>query len=124
MRIGEVAAEAGVSTRVLRYYEQQRLLASTRTPAGHRAYERSAVERVRLIQMLYGAGLSSRTIRGVLPCVERGEATPELLELLATERQRVEQQIAGLLTARSRLDDVIEAAGNPHHDCVERALTR
>ena len=39
---GDVAAEAGVSTRVLRYYEQQRLLTSTRTPAGHRQYERSA----------------------------------------------------------------------------------
>ncbi len=31
MRIGEVAAEAGVSTRVLRYYEQQHLLTSART---------------------------------------------------------------------------------------------
>ncbi|MFE3826650.1 MerR family transcriptional regulator [Streptomyces sp. NPDC059092] len=124
MRIGEVAAEAGVSTRVLRYYEQQQLLASTRTPAGHREYESTAVERVRLIQLLYGAGLSSRTIRGVLPCVEAGEATPELLQLLATERQRTEQQISSLLTARDRLDDVIEATVNPHHDCVERALTR
>ncbi|MDQ0775432.1 MerR family redox-sensitive transcriptional activator SoxR [Streptomyces aurantiacus] len=124
MRIGEVAAEAGVSTRVLRYYEQQQLLTSTRTPAGHREYGSAAVERVQLIQLFYEAGLSSRAIRALLPSVEAGEATPEVLQLLAAERQRMEQRIAGLLTTRNRLEDVIEAAVDPHHDCVQRARTR
>jgi MerR family transcriptional regulator, redox-sensitive transcriptional activator SoxR len=117
MRIGEVAAEAGVSTRVLRYYEQQRLLTSTRTPAGHRQYQRTAVQRVRLIQFFYAAGLSSKVVREILPHVESGEAGPGLVELLANERQRVEQQIADLLTVRDGLDEVIEAVANPHHAC-------
>ncbi|MFJ9033720.1 MerR family transcriptional regulator [Streptomyces sp. NPDC102274] len=117
MRIGDVAAEAGVSTRVLRYYEQQQLLTSTRTAAGHREYERSAVERVRLIQLFYGAGLSSRAIRELLPSVESGEATLETLQLLATERRRVEQQISDLLIVRDRLDEVI-AAAHPGYDCA------
>ncbi|MEW1721042.1 MerR family transcriptional regulator [Streptomyces sp. NPDC093109] len=118
MRIGDVAAAAGVSTRVLRYYEQQRLLTSARTPAGHRTYESSAVERVRLIQLFYRAGLSSRTIREVLPCVDTGEAAPELLTLLASERQRVERQISDLFTVRDRLDMVIEATTDPDYDCA------
>ena len=117
MRIGEVAAEAGVSTRVLRYYEQQQLLTSTRTSAGHRQYERTAVQRVRLIQHFFGAGLSSKVIREILPHVESGEAGPGLLGLLANERQRVERQISDLLRARTGLDEVIEAAASPRHDC-------
>jgi DNA-binding transcriptional MerR regulator len=34
MRLGDIATEAGVSTRVLRYYEQQQLPTSTRTRQG------------------------------------------------------------------------------------------
>ncbi len=67
MRIGEVAAKAGVSVRALRYYEQQDLLHSSRNPGGQRRYADGAVERVRLIQQLYSVGLTSRTIREVLP---------------------------------------------------------
>ncbi|MEV7427076.1 MULTISPECIES: MerR family transcriptional regulator [unclassified Streptomyces] len=118
MRIGDVAAGAGVSTRVLRYYEQQRLLVSTRTPAGHRQYDESAVERVRLIQLFYGAGLSSKAIREVLPSVDAGEVAPGVVELLTAERRRVEQRISDLHGVRDRLDEVIDAAVNPHHDCA------
>jgi MerR family transcriptional regulator, redox-sensitive transcriptional activator SoxR len=120
VRIGDVALEAGVSTRVLRYYEQQQLLASTRTQAGHRRYERAAVQRVRLIQQFFEAGLSSRAIRKVLPAVDAGEASPELVHFLKTERQRVEQQISDLLQVRDRLDDVIDAATNPDLHCPGR----
>lgn len=118
MRIGDLAAAAGVSARVLRYYEEQRLLTSTRTPAGHRRYDAAAVERVRLIQLYFGAGLSSRTIRDVLPSVEAGEATPELVRLLTAERRRVQRQIPDLLAVRDNLDDVIDATVNPHHACA------
>jgi MerR family redox-sensitive transcriptional activator SoxR len=117
MKIGDVAAEAGVSTRVLRYYEQQQLLTSTRTPAGHRQYERTAVEEVRLIQTFYGAGLSSKVIRELLPHVRAGEASPELLQLLETEHHRVEQRISDLLSVRNLLREVIDAAGHPR-ECL------
>lgn len=43
MRIGELAAKAGVSVRALRYYEEQNLLASERSPGGQRHYPHSAV---------------------------------------------------------------------------------
>jgi DNA-binding transcriptional MerR regulator len=119
VRIGDVAAAAGVSARVLRYYEQQGLLDSTRTPAGHRQYGASAVDRVRLIRLFYGAGLSSRAIREVLPHVDSGTTTPELVEFLTSERHRVERRISDLQTVRDNLDDVIDAAVNPHHPCVK-----
>lgn len=110
MRIGELAAGGGVSVRSLRYYEERGLLASERSPSGQRHYPREAVDRVRLIQQLYAAGLASRTIAELLPCVVDGNATPELLERLAAERQRIDRQIAELAGARERLDSVLAGA--------------
>lgn len=110
MRIGELAASTGVSVRSLRYYEEQDLLSSKRSPSGQRHYPDSAVDRVQLIQQLYAAGVSSKSIRDLLPCVVDGEATPELLGRLSAERDRIDGQIGDLVSARNRLDGVITNA--------------
>ncbi|GAA0266659.1 MerR family transcriptional regulator [Cryptosporangium japonicum] len=107
MRIGELASKAGVSVRALRYYEEQHLLASERTPSGQRVYTPSAVDRVRFIQQLYAAGLSSKAVLEILPCVHTGVVTPELMARLTTERDRIDEQIAELTATRDRLDGVI-----------------
>ena len=110
MRIGELATKAGVSVRALRYYEEQELLASERTHSGQRIYVDDAVERVRFIQMLYSAGLSSKAIVEILPCVHTGDVTPALLGRLTTERDRIDHQITELIATRDRLDGVITSA--------------
>lgn len=113
MRIGELARQAGVSTRALRYYEEQGLLASERTPTGQRTYPESAVERVRLIQQLFTAGLPSRTIVRLMPCIEAGSGSPEVFELLAAERRRITTAMADLAAARDALDRMIDIAHHP-----------
>ena len=110
MRIGELASRTGVSVRALRYYEQHDLLAAERSPSGQRLYAQDAVDRVLLIQQLYSAGLSSRTIVELLPCVVDGNATPELLGRLSTERDHIDKKIAELADTRDRLDSVIAGA--------------
>ncbi|GGV30896.1 MerR family transcriptional regulator [Streptomyces spectabilis] len=117
MRIGEVADKAGVSVRALRYYEEQGLLPARRSPGGQRHYPDSAVGRVRLIQQLYAAGLPSRVVREVLPCVDSGDVPPGLLDQLEAERVRVDQRITDLLAVRDRLDDVIAVTRDPDADC-------
>ncbi|WP_030452483.1 MerR family transcriptional regulator [Herbidospora cretacea] len=129
MRIGELAAQSGVSVRALRYYEEQGLLKADRSGSGQRRYPASAADRVQLIQMLYAAGLSSRTIAELLPCVEAGVSTPESRARLTAERDRIDAQIAELTRTRDRLDAVIVMsqlpAGGcsriPDHDGAERA---
>ncbi|MDG4769205.1 MerR family transcriptional regulator [Solwaraspora sp. WMMD792] len=118
MRIGELAGRAGVSTRALRYYEEQGLLVAQRSPAGQRRYPESAVERVRLIQRLYAADLSSRTIADLMPCVDAKVNTPESRARLAAERDRIDARIAELTAARSRLDEVIALAAHPASGCT------
>jgi DNA-binding transcriptional MerR regulator len=113
MRIGEIAHLAGVSNRALRYYEEQGLLTSERTPSGQRTYPESAVERVRLIQQFFTAGLPSRTILQLLPCVDTGHASPKAFELLASERNRITAAMADLAAARDALDRMIDIANHP-----------
>jgi DNA-binding transcriptional MerR regulator len=109
MRIGDLAAATGASTRSLRYYEEQSLLASERSPSGQRHYPESAVERVTLIQSLLAAGLSSSTIHDVLPCItDTAIRTPWLAERLRSELGRIEHQIDHLNQARGILAGLVE----------------
>jgi len=121
VRIGEVAERSGVSVRALRYYEEQNLLPAERSAGGQRQYAGTAVDRVQLIQLLYAAGLASKAIVELLPCVQTGIATPAMLDRLSVERDRIDRRLAELATARERLDAVIAIAGNPAHDCAAAA---
>ena len=108
MRIGELAAATGASTRSLRYYEQQGLLASQRSTSGQRHYADTAVERVDLIKCLLEAGLSSSTISDVLPCIaDETIRTPWLEQRLQDELRRVDEQLASLKATRKVLTEVI-----------------
>lgn len=110
MRIGEAARRAGVSVRALRYYEEQGLLTSARTPGGQREFDEDAVDRVRFFQQLYAAGLPSRRIAELLPCVDTGTTTSDQRTMLAAERARIQQRVDELNTALARLDELIVAA--------------
>ena len=110
MRIGEVAAATGVSTRALRYYEEMNLLPAQRSTSGQQQYTDGAIERVRLIQQLFGAGLGSKAVVELLPCLHTGIATPAMLARLKAERDRVDRQAQALSATRDRLDGVIQTA--------------
>ncbi|GAA2658306.1 MerR family transcriptional regulator [Paractinoplanes durhamensis] len=109
MKIGDLSAATGASARSLRYYEEQGLLASTRTGGGQRVYPPGAVERVSLIQSLLAAGLNSVTIADVLPCIsDSAIRTPWLAGRLGAELARVESQIESLHRTRDILAGLVE----------------
>ncbi|MER5280605.1 MerR family transcriptional regulator [Streptomyces sp. NPDC002809] len=112
MRIGELASRAGVSIRSVRYYEEQGLLASNRSSSGQRHYTDDEVERVAFIQRLYAAGLSSRTIVELLPCVDAPsrENSDSALERMAQERDRLSTHIDDLVRTRDLLDALVVTA--------------
>ncbi|AOS62625.1 MerR family transcriptional regulator [Actinoalloteichus hymeniacidonis] len=70
MRIGEVAARAGCSTRSVRYYEQHGLLESDRLANGYRDYAEQAVRRVINIRRLLDLGLVLDDVRYFVPCLD------------------------------------------------------
>jgi DNA-binding transcriptional MerR regulator len=113
IRIGEVARGAEVSVRAVRYYEQQGLLTAERSPSGQRLYRQDTVARVRFFQQMYAAGLTSRNIAELLPCIESGHTDAEQRAMLHAERDRIQAKVDDLQAALDRLDEVIEVT-NTH----------
>ena len=71
MLIGELSRRTGVSTRLLRYYEEQELLLPGRDAHGYRSYPEDAPMRVEQIRDLLEAGVSTREIRHLIPCATK-----------------------------------------------------
>ncbi|MEU5977476.1 MerR family transcriptional regulator [Streptomyces sp. NPDC047315] len=115
MHIGDLSRRTGVSQRLLRYYEEQGLLAPRRGPGGYREYDDGDVDTVRAIRTLLAAGLGTRTIAELLPCTvddEEGLPVPAcsgLLPDLHRERERIDRAVADLLSARTALNALIAA---------------
>jgi len=107
LRIGELAGRSGVSVRALRYYEEQGLLEAARTPAGQRVYPESAAEKVRFFQQLYAAGLTSRNIAELLPCIDTGHTDAEQRRMLHKQRDHIQAKLDELNAVLGRLDDIL-----------------
>lgn len=69
MRIGELSRATGASTRALRYYEEQGLIASDRLANRYRDYPPEVIGTVEFIQDLLAAGVSSSLLREIVPCL-------------------------------------------------------
>jgi DNA-binding transcriptional MerR regulator len=123
VRIGELASRTGVSVRSLRYYEEQGLLTSTRSTSGQRHYTEDEVERVTFIQRLYAAGLSSRTIAELRPCVDSPSEknSDAALERMVQERDRLSAHIADLMRTRDALDGLM-ATNRAHRETLRVPL--
>jgi len=118
MRIGELSTKTGVSVRALRYYEEQGLLTAERSESGQRHYGDKAADRVRLIQQLYAAGISSASILEMLPCLVTGVASPQVLAKLRGHRSSVVKQIEDLQDTLRQLDSVLAGAVKSHESGV------
>jgi DNA-binding transcriptional MerR regulator len=115
MRIGELAAETGVPTRLLRYYEEQGLLSPARAANGYRSYAENLVGRVTQIRGLLDAGVPTRIIREILPCLDDPcsihvtDATPELVADLERHRDQLDTKIQCLARNRDAIDAYLTA---------------
>ncbi|WP_280346899.1 MerR family transcriptional regulator [Nocardia neocaledoniensis] len=105
MLIGELAHRTGVSTRLLRYYEEQGLLRPRRDANGYRSYPEAAVAAVTKIRELLAAGLTTDDIAQLLPCAEPGgpvQACEMSVRIMAERTAELDRRIADL--DRQRLE--------------------
>lgn len=100
MRIGEIAAESGLSADTLRYYEQEGLLDhrhARRAANGYREYTEAAVERLAQIRQAQSAGFTLREIRDVLAMLDGGRLSPVAIRRLCQAKlTEVTARIASL----------------------------
>jgi DNA-binding transcriptional MerR regulator len=113
MKIGELARRTGVPTRMLRYYEEQGLLASERLSNGYRDYPESAVAVVDEVRGLISSGLRTKMIRLLLGLDGvHGEelartCSISLAESLAEELAELDSKIACLTTSRDTVREFL-----------------
>jgi len=109
LTIGEVAERSGVATSALRFYEDQGLIASERTDAGHRRYPRTVLRLVAFIVFAQRVGLSLEEIRVQLSKLPRNRA-PDRTDwgkLSASWTKRIEERIAELERMKTTLGECI-----------------
>src|SRR5882757_1508376 len=113
MLIGELSARTGVSARLLRYYEEQGLLAAERGHNGYRSYTEDAVVRVRQIRQLLAAGLTTEVIGSALQCATgekvRLDLCPRLAGILHRELAAMDDRIGELRQRRTTLAGYLDS---------------
>jgi DNA-binding transcriptional MerR regulator len=109
LRVGELAARAGVSADSIRHYERLGLLPSAgRTDGGYRLFPPAAVERVQLIRSAVRVGFSLRQLAAFLgerqaggaPCRKVRDAAERILA-------GVDDQIAELKATKGALTAMV-----------------
>lgn len=112
MRIGELAALTGTTTKTIRYYESIDLLAEpARTAAGYRVYDDDAVERLRFIRQAQSSGLTLTEIQSILELKGAGATSCEhTRSLLEQHLAALDEQIERLRLARQDLAALAERA--------------
>ncbi|MQA97391.1 MAG: MerR family DNA-binding protein [Streptosporangiales bacterium] len=112
MRIGVLAASAGVTAKTVRFYEQAGLLPGPpRTASGYRDYPPEAADRLVFIREAAAAGLTLAEIRGVLAIRDAGRPPcRHVSALIDSHLDQVDRRIAELLATRTALRTLQERA--------------
>lgn len=109
LTIGQVSARSGVAASALRYYEDQGLIASTRTAGGARRFPRTVLRRLAFVRAAQNVGLSLAEAREALATLPEGRppTARDWARLSRGWRARLDEQIAALQQLRDGLDSCI-----------------
>lgn len=115
----------------MRYYEEQGLIVAARAANGYRDHDEFFVDRVLQIRGLLDAGLPTRIIKQILPCLDKPriihfpDATPEMLATLEGERDRMTERVNCLIRNRDAIGEYLDTvrAGGPADETRRPART-
>ncbi|MFI6015016.1 MerR family transcriptional regulator [Streptomyces sp. NPDC051243] len=107
MRIGELAARAGTTTRTLRYYESRGLLPARRGDNGYRTYDESDLRLLRQIRTLQDFGFDLEETRPFVECLRaghpEGDSCPASLAVYRRKLAELDALIAELRAVRAQI---------------------
>lgn len=127
MRIGEIAAVTGLTTKTIRFYELAGLLpAPPRTPTGYRDYRPETSGRLQFIRDAQATGLTLAEIRGILAIRDTGSPPcGHVIPLIHAHLDQIQRRIAELTATRATLRDLAaRAAAIDPADCTENDICR
>jgi DNA-binding transcriptional MerR regulator len=107
MRIGELAEQAGVSTRTLRYYEARGLLPARRAVNGYRVYGDDDLRLVEQIRTLQDVGFGLEETRPFVECLQAGhpagDSCPASLDVYRRKLAELDVLIGELVAVRDQV---------------------
>jgi len=114
MRIGEVAAASGVTTKALRFYEERGLLPyADRSTNGYRDYPEETIGRIEFIRRSQVAGLTLAEILDILRIRDAGRAPcGHVRDQLAEHLENLDRHIAELTALRQSVAGLYETAAD------------
>lgn len=115
LSISEAAAASGVTTKMIRHYEDMGLIpAATRTRAGYRMYSDKEVHNLRFIRRARSLGFSIKQITDLLGLWRDQSRSSAKVKALAVEHiAELERKIAEMQTMKAELERL---AGCCHGD--------
>jgi MerR family transcriptional regulator, copper efflux regulator len=111
--IGELAAQFGLATHVLRHWEDMGLLAPSRRVAGRRVYGQQHVTRVAEILLGKDAGFSLEELHELFAAPDRDRRR----EVLRAQLARVRERIARLTLAQTLLEHGLRCRHPAYASC-------
>ncbi|MCI3243258.1 MULTISPECIES: MerR family transcriptional regulator [Streptomyces] len=120
MRIGELAARAGTTTRTLRYYESRGLLPARRGTNGYRSYDEGDLKLLRQIRTLQDFGFDLEETRPFVECLRaghpQGDSCPASLAVYRRKLDELDALIGELTAVRATIAVRLAAADEPPAD--------
>src|SRR4029450_900898 len=109
LTVSEVAERSGFAPSAIRFYDKQGLISATRTSGGQRRFERNMLRRLAFIRAARNVGLTLDEIAAALDLLpdNRTPTRADWTRLSKDWRQRLDEQIAGLMALRDSLDSCI-----------------
>jgi Hg(II)-responsive transcriptional regulator len=109
LRIGEVAARAGVNVQTLRYYERRGLLSEPRrAPSGYRLYSAETIRILWFIKRAQELGFSLEEIDRLLKLRDDRVTSCEDVQALAQQKiEAVEEKIRRLSALQVALEELV-----------------
>ena len=107
MRIGELARQAGTTTRTLRYYEARGLLPARRGENGYRRYDEEDLRLLRQIRLLQDFGFELEDTRPFVECLQaghpEGDSCPASLDVYRRKLAELDAVIGRLQQVREQV---------------------
>ncbi len=120
MRIGELAARGGTTTRALRYYESRGLLAARRDANGHRTYAEDDLRILQQIRMLQEFGFELEETRPFAECLRAGhpsgDVCPDSINVYRRKLAELDACIAELQAVRDEVRGRLAEAESAAHE--------
>ncbi|CAG8998230.1 MAG: Mercuric resistance operon regulatory protein [Candidatus Celerinatantimonas neptuna] len=113
MKISELSKETNVSVRMIRYYEEKKVLFPTRTSSGYRQFTQRDIDLILKIKIFKEIGFTIDDIRPVLQCQfehsGKIQICDKLKEKLVSKIEQINQKIDNLMQAKLSLTQYISA---------------